>query len=117
MATLRTTLFFCLTFTAAALVGILVAHTAGCTPLKELDQKIWGTPSTQPGQPPTPGAVDTPLGVTLTEAFAALLAAGGFGGMAGWLRKVRNAANNGHQANVAEITALQARLDALEKKD
>lgn len=95
-------------------VGVLVAHSCGCAPLRKLDDAVWGSAPDTPGQPPDPGFADSPIGITVTEAVAALLASAGFGGMAGWIRKIRRAASNDHAANAAVLAELTARIDNLE---
>lgn len=101
---------------AAIAIGLLIGHATGCAPLRKLDQAVWGSAPDTPGQPPDPGFADSPIGITVTEAVAALLASAGFGGMAGWIRKIRRAASNDHAANAAALEKMAARIHALENR-
>ena len=103
---ITTSLFFALLFAAAG------AFT-GCELAQRYDEAIWGTDQApaeaQPGTAPP-----------LLETLAAILAAGGFGGMGLWVRRTRN--NNHAEVERLEtetldsIHDLQARLSRMEDR-
>lgn len=85
-------------------VGVLLCVAClvlvGCEMAKRVDQAIWQSPVPEiEGEAPPPPPI--------VEIVAGLLAAGGFGGMAGWLRKQGNGTRR-------SIAALGARIAILE---
>lgn len=107
-----TWLAFCL-FAAVVILFVMMA-TPGCRLAKNIDEAVWGSPATtQPGGTDVPTATrpgPIPTAPPIIEIIAALLAAGGFGGMAGWLRKIRRSANG-------RLDSLEERLKRLEGID
>lgn len=92
-----------LTVVIAALL-VLPAFT-GCQRMQELDKALWGPPAPEPTSQPaggTGGAYQQPgLAPPIIELTAALLAAGGFGGMATWIKRIRRK-ENGRIDNLAD---------------
>lgn len=88
----------------AALLAILtIAFIGGCARLKQLDAELWATEDPSGEQQEAPG-------VTMLEGVAAILALGGYGGMATWIGKSNK---NGKKT----IAALEARIADLEQHD
>ena len=86
------------------IIGIAVTvFISSCTAMRNIDDAIWSPPPATPAHPTT----DAP---PIIEIAAGVLSLLGFGGMAGWLRSIRNSANG-------KTSDLDARLTALEKKN
>lgn len=104
-------LYFSSTAAIAIAAALAAALVVSCTPLQKLDEAIWSAGSAQGPDPASPGLDlnqgPRPAAPPIVEVAAAVLAAFGFGGMAAWLRKVRNAGNS-------HLAAIELRLDALE---
>lgn len=96
---------------AVCAIAAIAPLFTGCETIKRVDEAIWNQP------PPAgiPGANGDPAGdrppvadvPPIIEIIASALALGGFTGMAGWIRKVRNAGNG-------RLTALEDKVRALE---
>lgn len=84
---------------ATLLIAALLIVTAltGCARMQELDKQLWGTgepePTTQPGGSPAAGPTAVGIAPPIIELTAAILAAGGFGGMATWIKRIRRKEN------------------------
>jgi hypothetical protein len=82
--------------------------TPGCQWAKTADEAVWGTQD-KPAEP-APGSAPP-----IVEIIASVAATLGFGGMAGWLARVKKASNNGI-SNLGidiqdKLDAVNARLD------
>lgn len=93
----------------AIAIAIALSIAPGCQPMRNLDRFIWdgvgqSGATTSPGTPGSPA--DPP---PIVEISAALLALGGFGGMARWISRAKSAANG-------RADELQTRLDRLEAR-
>lgn len=84
-----------------AMVGFVLV---GCEMMRRVDQAVWQSPGPEvEGEPPAPPPI--------VEVVAGLLAAGGFGGMATWLRKQGNGTRRSLGELSARITALEREIE------
>ncbi len=105
---LRTTPFVLL---GVLLLACTLVAIAGCAQLRELDKRLWATPedsvTSTAGPGDRPGAPDPDQVPPIIQTLAGILALGGYGGMAAWIRK-------GNRNGRANLDSLAARLDVLE---
>ncbi len=98
---------------AALFFALTLPLLSSCAAVKKFDETFWKAPApvTNPVTPTSqPAAPTAPAPATsVAELVGALLAAGGFGGMATWLRRIKKQ-NNG------QVRSLDRRIQDLEAR-
>lgn len=102
-----------LTLLCAVLLATAGAFT-GCEMAHRIDEAVWGTDA---------APAEDPLGTAppILETLAAILAAGGFGGMSLWIRRARNSSRDELAKLKDQVDQIQIRIDRevayLQKRD
>jgi hypothetical protein len=104
---------------AFTVVGCIISFAvivmlSGCATMERIDDAIWNQPEPANGttsQPATEyGSPGQPAAPPIVELIAGAIAAGGFGGMARWLHRIKKNSNG-------RMDSIEKRLDGLDRRN